>query len=147
MTKIKLKFYGNFLLTTILIFTILFTIGLAIFNMYLIGIEEGKLVLIALGATVLFQIPTSIYLIKRVSKQKDFVVNGNEIINQDIVVCTRKDIISIKKINLVKTEIKYLKNNEEKVIYVTVSNKKLNDIKSTLAISTLLAVVLIRLLK
>ena len=134
MNNIKLKFYGNFLLTIILIFTILFTIGLAIFNMYLIGIEEGKLVLIALGATVLFQIPTSIYLIKRVSKQKDFIVNGNEIINQDIVVCTRKDIISIKKINLVKTEIKYLKNNEEKVIYVTVSNKKLNDIKTMLAI-------------
>ena len=134
MNNIKLKFYGNFLLTTILIFTILFTIGLAIFNMYLIGGKEGKLVLIALGATVLFQIPTSIYLIKRVSKQKDFIVNGNEIINQDIVVCTRKDIISIKKINLIKTEIKYLKDNEEKVIYVTVSNKKLNDIKSMLAI-------------
>lgn len=134
MNNIKLKFYGNFLLTTILIFTILFTIGLAIFNMYLIGGEEGKLVLIALGATVLFQIPTSIYLIKRVSKQKDFIVNCNEIINQDIVVCTRKDIISIKKINPIKTEIKYLKDNEEKVIYVTVSNKKLNDIKSMLAI-------------
>lgn len=134
MNNIKLKFYGNFVLTITLIFTILFTIGLAIFNMYLIGGEEGKLVLIALGATVLFQIPTSIYLIKRVSKQKDFIVNGNEIINQDIVVCTRKDIISIKKINLVKTEIKYLKDNEEKVIYVTVSNKKLNDIKSMLAI-------------
>ena len=134
MNKIKLKFYGNFLLTITLIFTILFTIGLAIFNMYLIGIEEGKLVLIALGATVLFQIPTSIYLIKRVSKQKDFIVDGNEIINQDIVVCTRKEIISIKKINLIKSEIKYIKDNEEKVIYVTVSNKKLNDIKSMLAI-------------
>lgn len=134
MNNIKLKFYGNFLLTTILIFTILFTIGLAIFNMYLIGGKEGKLVLIALGATVLFQIPTSIYLIKRVSKQKDFIVNGNELINQDIVVCTRKDIISIKKINIIKTEIKYIKDNEEKVIYVTVSNKKLNDIKSMLAI-------------
>ena len=134
MNNIKLKFYGNFLLTTTLIFTILFTIGLAIFNMYLIGGKEGKLVLIALGATVLFQIPTSIYLVKRVSKQKDFIVNGNEITNQDIVVCIRKDIISIKKINLIKTEIKYLKDNEEKVIYVTVSNKKLNDIKSMLAI-------------
>lgn len=134
MNNIKLKFYGNFVLTITLIFTILFTIGLAIFNMYLIGGEEGKLVLIPLGVTVLFQISTLIYLIKRVSKQKDFIVNGNEIINQDIVVCTRKDIISIKKINLVKTEIKYLKNNEEKVIYVTVSNKKLNDIKTMLAI-------------
>lgn len=134
MNNIKLKFYGNFVLTITLIFTILFTIGLAIFSMYLIGGEEGKLVLIALGATVLFQIPTSIYLIKRVSKQKDFIVNGNEIINQDIVVCTRKDIISIKKINLIKSEIKYLKDNEEKVIFVTVSNKKLNDIKSMLAI-------------
>ena len=134
MNNIKLKFYGNFVLTITLIFTILFTIGLAIFNMYLIGIEEGKPVLIALGAMVLFQIPTSIYLIKRVSKQKDFIVNGNEIINQDIVVCTRKDIISIKKINIIKTEIKYIKDNEEKVIYVTVSNKKLNDIKSMLAI-------------
>ena len=134
MNNIKLKFYGNFLLTTILIFTILFTIGLAIFNMYLIGGEEGKLVLIVLGATVLFQIPASIYLIKRVSKQKDFIVDGNEIINQDIVVCTRKEIISIKKINLIKSEIKYLKDNEEKVIYVTVSNKKLNDIKTLLSI-------------
>ena len=134
MNNIKLKFYGNFLLTIILIFTILFTIGLAIFNMYLIGIEEGKLVLIALGATVLFQIPTSIYLIKRVSKQRDFIVDGNQILQYNEVIFTRKDIISIKKINLIKTEIKFLKNNEEKVIYVTISNKKLNDIKSMLAI-------------
>lgn len=134
MNNIKLKFYGNFLLTITLIFTILFTIGLAIFNMYLIGIEEGKLVLIALGATVLFQIPTSIYLIKRVSKQRDFIVDGNQILQYNEVIFTRKDIISIKKINLIKTEIKFLKNNEEKVIYVTISNKKLNDIKSMLAI-------------
>ena len=134
MNNIKLKFYGNFLLTTILIFTILFTIGLAIFNMYLIGGEEGKLVLYALGATVLFQIPTSIYLIKRVSKQKDLIIDGNQILQNNEVIFTRSDIISIKKINLIKTEIKYIKDSEEKVIYVTIGNKKLNEIKTLLSI-------------
>ena len=134
MNKIKLKFYGNFVLTITLIFTILFTIGLAIFNMYLIGGEDGKLILYALGATVLFQIPTSIYLINRVSKQKDLIVDGNQILQNNEVILTRKDIISINKINVIKTEIKYIKDNEEKEIYVTISNKKLNDIKSMLAI-------------
>jgi hypothetical protein len=134
MNNIKLKFYGNFLITTILIFTILFTIGLAIFNMYLIGGEEGKLVLIALGATVLFQIPTSIYLIKRVSKQKDLIIDGNQILQNNEVIFSRNDIIYIKKINLIKTEIKYNKDNEEKVIFVTIGNKKLNEVKILLSI-------------
>lgn len=134
MNRIRLTFFGNFLLTTILIFTILFTIGLAIFNMYLIGGEEGELVLYALGATVLFQIPTSIYLIKRVSKQKDLIIDGNQILQNNEVIFTRSDIISIKKVNLIKTEIKYIKDSEEKVIYVTIGNKKLNEIKTLLSI-------------
>ena len=134
MNKIRLTFFGNFVLKITLVFAIILTFALGIFNRYFIGGEEGKLVFYTMCVMVLLQIPTSIFLFHRISKLRDYFVEGNELINQGEVICTRKDIISIKKINLIKTEIKYIKDSEEKVIYVTIGNKKLNEIKTLLSI-------------
>ena len=67
MKKIKLQFFGNFVLTIALIFTVLFTIGLGIFSKYFIGGEDGQLVFYTVCVMVALQIPTEIFLIRRIS--------------------------------------------------------------------------------
>lgn len=134
MNNIKLKFFGNFVLTIALILTVLFTIGLGIFSKDFIGGEDGQLVFYTICVMVALQIPTEIFLIRRISKQRDLIIECNQVIQNNEVIFTRKDIVSINKINIIKTEIKYIKDSEEKVIYVTISNKKLHEIKTLLAI-------------
>ena len=80
------------------------------------------------------QIPTAIFLMKRFSIQRDYFVTENEIIQNNIVICKRKDIISIKRINLLKTEIRYLFNGAELAIFANVSKKKIEETKRLLGI-------------
>ena len=80
------------------------------------------------------QIPTAIFLMKRFSIQRDYFVTENEVIQNNIVICKRKDIISIKRINLLKTEIRYLFNGAELAIFANVSKKKIEETKRLLGI-------------
>lgn len=134
MNKIRMTFFGNFIMTITLIISITLTFLLGVFNRFFIGGEEGELVFYALCAMVVLQIPTAIFLIHRVSKQRDLFVDGNEIYQKNVVLFKRHDIISISKVNVIKTEIKYKKDGEENVIYVTLSNKELNIVKELLMI-------------
>lgn len=134
MSKIKLTFFGNFVMILTLVITTIFTLILGIICKELLGGEEGKLIFYTMLVMVLLQIPTIIFLYSRVSKTRDYFVTENEIIQNNIVICKRKDIISIKRINLLKTEIRYLSNGAELAIFANVSKKKIEETKRLLGI-------------
>lgn len=134
MTKIKLTFFGNFVMILTLVITTIFTLILGIICKELLGGEEGKLIFYTMLVVMLLQIPTIIFLYSRVSKRRDYFVTENEIIQNNIVICKRKDIISIKRINLLKTEIRYLFNGAELAIFANMSKKKIEETKRLLGI-------------
>ena len=134
MSKIKLTFFGNFVMILTLVITTIFTLILGIICKELLGGEEGKLIFYTMLVMVLLQIPTIIFLYSRVSKTRDYFVTENEIIQNNIVICKRNDIISIKRINLLKTEIRYLFNGAELVVFVHASKKKIEEAKRLLGI-------------
>lgn len=83
---------------------------------------------------MIFQIIASIVLMSRITKKNDFFIKENEIIKDNKVIFDKREIVSIKKVGLLKVEIKYNKEYVEKVIYVTLSNKKLKEVKEVLNI-------------
>lgn len=133
MKEIKVTNYSNMILMIIIGYSILLEYFL-IFILSKIIEEEKMFVLFFVFIMSIFQILMGIFLYYRMSKQRDYLVIENEIIQNSVSLINRKDIISIKRINLLKVEIKCLKDNQEKSIFITVSNKKLNDIKTLLAI-------------
>jgi hypothetical protein len=133
MKEIKVTNYSNMILMIIIGYSILLEYFL-IFILSKIIEEEKKFILFFVFIMSIFQILMGIFLYYRMSKQRDYLVIENEIIQNSVSLINRKDIISIKRINLLKVEIKCLKDNQEKSIFITVSNKKLNDIKTLLAI-------------
>ena len=134
MSKIKLTFFGNFVMLFTLIFSTILTFFVGLICKELVGGEEGELIFYTMLVVMLLQIPTIIFLYSRVSKTRDYFVTENEIIQNNIVICKRKDIISIKRINFLKTEIKYLSNGAELVIFANASKKKIGEVKQLLAI-------------
>lgn len=134
MEKIKLTFFGNFVMMLTLVITTFFTLILGIICKEIIGGEDGQLVFCTLLVMVGLQLPTIIFLYRRLSKTRDYFVTENEIIQNNIVICKRKDIISIKRINFLKTEIRYLFNGAELVIFANASKKKIGEVKQLLAI-------------
>jgi hypothetical protein len=133
MKEIKVTNYSNMILMIIIGYSILLEYFL-IFILSKIIEEEKMFVLFFVFIMSIFQILMGIFLYYRMSKQRDYLIIENEIIQNSVSLINRKDIISIKRINLLKVEIKCLKDNQEKSIFITVSNKKLNDIKTLLAI-------------
>ena len=134
MSKIKLTFFGNFVMLLTLIFSTILTFFVGLICKELLGGEEGKLIFYTMLVMVLLQIPTIIFLYSRLSKTRDYFITENEVIQNNIVICKRKDIISIKRINFLKTEIKYLSNGAELVIFANASKKKIGEVKQLLAI-------------
>ena len=134
MKQIKITFYPTLILIIALFCAVFMTLFLDFFCKYYIGGEEGNLIFIFECVMFVIQVPTSIYLIKRIRKQNDLYVIENEIFQNNISLFDRRDIISIKKIGLFKVVIKYNKDNEEKVVYAAATNKKLKTIKEILCI-------------
>ena len=134
MSKIKLTFFGNFVMLLALIFSTILTFFVGLICKELEGGEEGKLMFYTMLVIMLLQIPTIIFLYSRLSKTRDYFVTENEIIQNNIVICKRKDIISIKRINFLKTEIRYLFNGAELVVFVHASKKKIEETKRLLGI-------------
>ncbi len=133
MSKIKLTSYINFVLYIALILSPILTIAMGVLCHFISEVDDN-VILYAFLIMGLLQIPTAIFLMKRFSIQRDYFVTENEIIQNNIVICKRKDIISIKRINLLKTEIRYLFNGAELAIFANASKKKIGDVKQLLAI-------------
>ena len=133
MLKIKLTSYINFVLYITLILSPILTIAMGVLC-HFISEADDNIILYAFLIMGLLQIPTAIFLSKRFSIQRDYFVTENEVIQNNIVICNRKDIISIKRINFLKTEIKYLSNGAELVIFANASKKKIGEVKQLLAI-------------
>ena len=72
MSKIKLTFFGNFVMLLTLIFSTILTFFVGLFCKELLGGEEGKLIFYTMLVMVLLQIPTIIFLYSRVSKTRDY---------------------------------------------------------------------------
>lgn len=134
MNSIKATSYNNFILIAALIMAPFIQVFCGILCKEVLEGEEGLLVLYAMIGISIIQIPGIIFLTKRFSKTKDYFIYENEIIQNNIAICSRKDIVSITKKSLLVTEIKYLNQDEEKTLLITVSNKKLNNIKEILGI-------------
>ena len=133
MSKIKLTSYVNFILYIALILSPILTIAMGVLCHFISEVDDN-IILYAFLIMWLLQIPTAIFLSKRFSIQRDYFVTENEVIQNNIVICKRKDIISIKRINLLKTEIRYLSNGAELVIFANASKKKIGEVKQLLAI-------------
>ena len=133
MSKIKLTSYINFILYITLILSPILTIAMGVLCHFVAEIDDNIILYTFLIMGTL-QIPTAIFLMKRFSIQRDYFVTENEIIQNNIVICKRKDIISIKRINLLKTEIRYLFNGAELAIFANVSKKKIEETKRLLGI-------------
>ena len=134
METIKATFFGNFIMKVTLVFSSMITLLTGVFCKFFLGGEEGLLIFYTMIVMVVLQIPTCIYLLKRISKERDFIINKEIVIQNNNIICNRNDIVSITRKNFIKTEIKYLKDNEEKSIFITVSKNKLKEIKTILSI-------------
>ena len=133
MSKIKLTSYVNFILYIALILSPILTIAMGVLC-HFVAESDDNIILYTFLIMGTLQIPTAIFLMKRFSIQRDYFVTENEVIQNNIVICKRKDIISIKRINLLKTEIRYLFNGAELAIFANVSKKKIEETKRLLGI-------------
>ena len=134
MNKIKVTFYNTLILTCTLVFSVLVNFLLGLFLKNYLDEKEGQLIFYMMSIICILQIPTIIFLINHISKRNDYFIDSNEIIQNNIVLFNKHDIISIKRKSLLKVEIKYNKDNVEKSIYFIATNKKLADIKALLCI-------------
>ena len=129
--EIKVTNYSNAILMIIISFSILLEYFL-IFVLSKLIEEEKMFVLFFIFLMSIFQILTGIYY--RMSRQRDYLILENEIIENSVSIVDRKEIISIKRINLLKVEIKCIKDQQERSLFIFASNKKINDIKALLGI-------------
>lgn len=134
MNKIKVTFYNTLILTLAFVFSTLITFLLGLFCKNYLDEKEGQLIFYMMSIICILQIPTIIFIINHISKRNDYFIDSNEIIQNNIVLFNKHDIISIKRKSLLKVEIKYNKDNVEKSIYFIATNKKLADIKALLCI-------------
>ena len=134
MNKIKVTFYNTLILTCTLVFSVLVNFLLGLFLKNYLDEKEGQLIFYMMIIICILQIPTIIFLINHISKRNDYFIDSNEIVQNNIVLFSKHDIISIKRKSLLKVEIKYNKDNVEKSIYFIATNKKLADIKALLCI-------------
>ena len=131
--EIKVTNYSNAILMIIISFSILLEYFL-IFVLSKLIEEEKMFVLFFIFLMSIFQILTGIFLYYRMSRQRDYLILENEIIENSVSIVDRKEIISIKRINLLKVEIKCIKDQQERSLFIFASNKKINDIKALLGI-------------
>ena len=96
--------------------------------------EEKMFVLFFIFLISIFQILTGVFLYYRMSRKRDYLIIENEIIQNSVSIVDRKEIISINRINLLKVEIKCIKDQQERSLFIVASNKKINDIKALLGI-------------
>ena len=133
MKEIKVTNYSNAILMIMISFSILLEYFLILVLSKLIE-EEKMFVLFFIFLISIFQILTGIFLYYRMSRQRDYLIIENEIIQNSVSIVDRKEIISIRRINLLKVEIKCIKDQQERSLFIVASNKRINDIKALLGI-------------
>lgn len=132
MNKIKCINFSFFILSVQLGYSLILNIVLMLFSKFILK-EDGELIVkITLVLFLISLIPSILVIINY--KKNNIIITENEIIQNNVVLCYKSDIISITKVNILKTDIKYRSNNEEKIISITITNKKLSDIKTLLSI-------------
>ena len=133
MKEIKVTNYSNAILMIMISFSILLEYFLILVLSKLIE-EEKMFVLFFIFLMSIIQILTGIFLYYRMSRQRDYLILENEIIQNRVSIVDRKEIISIRRINLLKVEIKCIKDQQERSLFIVASNKRINDIKALLGI-------------
>ena len=133
MKEIKVTNYSNAILMIMISFSILLEYFLILVLSKLIE-EEKMFVLFFIFLMSIIQILTGIFLYYRMSRQRDYLILENEIIQNSVSIVDRKEIISIRRINLLKVEIKCIKDQQERSLFIVASNKRINDIKALLGI-------------
>ncbi|MBQ9731373.1 MAG: hypothetical protein IJV94_04655 [Bacilli bacterium] len=135
MDKIRIKPFSLFVLKYALCFCpIVQVIGGLIVNYLEQDKKFGKMILIIFVVFAIIQIPTIIFLLKRLSKRQDVIIDGNDFIQNDAVIFSKKDIVSIERISQIQVNFKYNVNGNESVIFLALSKKKLDSIKQMLYI-------------
>lgn len=129
--NIKVKLYVTTICILMLVLSIFMTAFLFVIC-YLITNE--MFILYVFPFFFFFQLIGIIVLNKLFSKQRDLIINNHEIIQNGITIINKNEILSIKRINFLKTEIIFLKNGLESKIIITVTKQKEQEIKNLLGI-------------
>ena len=134
MEKVKVTFFGNFILYATLIFAYILNIFVAFICKYFVEGEKGILVFYTVLFLAVLQIPMMVFLCKSISKRRDYVITRHEILQDNQLIVTKENIVSIKRKNIIQTEIKYKIDDIEYSLFTTIGKRKLNYIKYLLSI-------------
>ena len=129
MKKIKIQSFEVSVLKFTLIMAPIIQILCGVLAYIVLNDETGLLVLLLMMLMALLQIPGAIFVIKRISTQRDYFIVGNEIIQNNIAICNKNDVVYVGKFNILKSIIKYVYNGSEYTIGIKVSNKQLVELK------------------
>ena len=128
MEKIKIQSFENLILKMALIMAPIIQLLCGVLVYLVLDDETGLLVLLFMALIALLQIPAVILLNKRFSSVRDYFIEGNEIMRNGIVLFNKREVVSITKISLLKTDINHIKDEQEYKISVFIPNKKLKEV-------------------
>jgi hypothetical protein len=134
MEKIKIKSFENLILKIALIMAPIVQLFTGVSAYLVTNDEYGMYILLFMALIALLQIPAVILLNKRFSSIRDYFIEGNEIMRNGIVLFNKREVVSITKISLLKTDINYIKDEQEYKISVFIPNKKLKEVKALFGI-------------
>ena len=134
MEKIKIKSFENLILKMALIMAPIVQLFTGVLAYLVTNDEYGMNILLFMAIIALLQIPAVILLNKRFSSIRDYFIEGNEIMRNGIVLFNKREVVSITKRSLLKTDINYIKDEKEYKISVFIPNKKLKEVKALFGI-------------
>ena len=134
MEKIKIQSFENLILKIALIMAPIVQLMTGVSAYLMTNDEYGMYILLFMALIALLQIPAVILLNKRFSSIRDYFIEGNEIMRNGIVLFNKREVVSITKRSLLKTDINYIKDEQEYKISVFIPNKKLKEVKALFGI-------------
>lgn len=134
MEKIKIQSFENSILKMALIMAPIVQLLTGVSAYLMTNDEYGMYILLFMALIALLQIPAVILLNKRFSSVRDYFIEENEIMRNGIVLFNKREVVSITKTSLLKTDINYIKDKQEYKISVFIPNKKLKEVKALFGI-------------
>ena len=134
MEKIKIQSFENLILKIALIMAPIIQLLPGVLAYLMTNDEYGMYILLFMAFIALLQIPVVILINKRFSSVRDYFIEGNEIMRNGIVLFNKREVVSITKRSLLKTDITYIKDEQEYKISVFIPNKKLKEVKALFGI-------------
>ena len=134
MEKIKIQSFENLILKIALIMAPIIQLLPGVLAYLMTNDEYGMYILLFMAFIALLQIPVVILINKRFSSVRDYFIEGNEIMRNGIVLFNKREVVSITKRSLLKTDINYIKDEQEYKISVFIPNKKLKEVKALFGI-------------